>query len=225
MTFDGTLVDDAAKAKITLEGDSVRIRQLPAETREGEIITLIGFTDEELAKKLARLQERNPETSLLSKETFDEKPLTAKAELVFSVDTWPRFAAKVALGLASLVVQDESWLDTAEATLLRDVLWNGHPESRGQEGIGTRGVAWSPVPRAVDCPFLVPPEHILSFEREEGDERLVIVVFGDLGYQLPLSLDWSDYPLQMPQSWWFGEDFAIGRQLPTSLQYGLLLNR
>jgi hypothetical protein len=225
MTFDGTLVDDGAKAKITLVGDAVNIRRLPVETTEGEITILIGYTDEEVAKKVARLQKRHPAISLLSTETSTEEPLTAQAELVFSVDTWPRFAAKTALGLASLVVRDESWLDTAEARLLRDVLWNGHPESREQEGIGTRGVAWSPAPRPVDTPLLVPPEHLLSFEVQDVDERLVIVVFGDLGYQLPLALDWSDFPQQMPQSWWFGKDFAGGRQLPTSLQYGLLLNR
>lgn len=111
-------------------------------------------------------------------------------EVTYSMDRglWTRFAAKTALGCASLV-QDEDWIDTPLADGLRELLWGG----RIDPSIWPNGVpAW---------PEELPPDDVvrsalgerkhaiglLNSDQETGSAVASIFLFGGTLYQrLPL---------------------------------------
>jgi hypothetical protein len=210
-------LNDGDDALVTIDGSDVRIRRIPKQVEDGQSITFTGYDQTEFDRAVLRLQQRHPQLVAPKELTVIETTFTATVNLEASVHIWPRFAAKVALGVASLVV-DDSWLDTPTAIELRDVLQNGHPASE-LAALDHPGVAWSAVPfeLVAGTHMLLPPQHLLTFETtaEEGD-WLVIVVFGELVYRLPLNPLWGD---ATPQSWLFGPTTPQPRQLPPAVQY------
>lgn len=104
-------------------------------------------------------------------------------------DLWPRFAAKVALGCASLVLPHD-WLDSEGARLVQDLFQRGNAPKRLWRGrLPTVPLGWPELPpddllrRA-----LRPSEHILALSaNDEGDGALLeMVLFGAIYYRLDL---------------------------------------
>lgn len=215
VSYKGKL-QDGGEAIVKVIGDQVQIRRRPNRIDHGESITLTGYSQEEYEKILERLRRQYPNLVAPKKLTFDDTSLTATVHLESIVHLWPRFAAKVALGVTSLLVPD-SWLATDVAIGLRQILRNGHLRTL-QAALDQPGIAWSAIPlQLIEGSHPVrPPQHLITFEEHGGEQWLIIVVFGELLYRIPLHLDWRGMP---PQSWLF--DDANGRpcQLPAVIQY------
>jgi hypothetical protein len=110
----------------------------------------------------------------------------------FGVDffeMWPRFAAKVALGCASLTLP-EAWLDSEGARLVQDLFQRGNAPKRLWRGRGPKvPLGWPELPP--DDPLrraLRRSEHILALSaNDEGDGTLLeMVLFGAIYYRLDL---------------------------------------
>lgn len=201
----------------------MRVVQQPSESFEDGIWTVEGYDEDAAAKKLRRLRRDHGDVRVISTETRPANNLSATVTHTLDVNVWPRFGAKVALGVASLVVEDESWLDSTVAQELRSVLWDGHP-STIEKGLAVPGIAWSMRPFLLDAGThrLRAPEHLLIFERDpDGGDWLVIVTFGELLYRLPLPLDWSATGAP-PPSWRIDPVTAAHVQLPSAVQQASL---
>jgi HNH endonuclease len=211
-------------ATISLKGDEVRIVRRPTEEFDGSVWTLEGYDEDAAKRKLERIRAKYGDVRpISSEERMPDGPLTAHVTHVVDVGIWPRFAAKVALGVASLLVDDDSWLSGPIASVLRSVLWSGHPSTL-TDGLAHPGVAWSlrPFELQPGTHPLRAPEHLLIFEEtpEEG-EWLVIVVFGWLPYRVPLAMDWAAIE-EPPQSWRIDPIAGRHRRLPAAEQVALL---
>jgi hypothetical protein len=100
-----------------------------------------------------------------------------------TVPLWGRFAAKVALGVVSLIDIDEAWLDTQGAEILRALFLHG---KQPPYPVGV-------FPAVLDdthplTAMLQAPEHLLWLQpRHEGGSTLGIVLFADLLFSLPIA--------------------------------------
>lgn len=100
-----------------------------------------------------------------------------------TIDAWPRFGAKVALALASLVLQ-EDWLDSPGARGLQLVVaGRPYPQATFPEGFmfGPRELDPSLEPGSL----LRPGEHVLGLDSDHGG-RAWMLLFGALEYHVPL---------------------------------------
>jgi hypothetical protein len=103
------------------------------------------------------------------------------------VHIWPRLAAKIALGVASLVADDD-WVTTPNAKKLRHVLWNGDQSTVDAEMLPP-GRSWSIAPFELDASNrsgLRPPEHLLAIEEFDGEQGVSFVFAGTLLYTVLL---------------------------------------
>jgi hypothetical protein len=125
VSYEGKL-EDGDEAIVKMVGEQIQIRRRPGKANHGESITLTGYDQQGYEKVIERLQRQHPDLVAPKEVTFDDTSLTATVHLESIVHLWPRFAAKVALGVASLVVPD-SWLATDAAIRLLKVLRDGHP--------------------------------------------------------------------------------------------------
>ena len=108
---------------------------------------------------------------------------------VEAFDLWPRFAAKVALGCASLVLP-EMWLDSCGAVALQRLFLSGHAPKSVWRGRLKLPFPWLPELDA-ESPLaqaLHPHEHILAVSKnEQGDGALVeMIFFGAVLYRIDL---------------------------------------
>jgi len=210
-------------AEISVEGETVRVVPRPSESFENGIWTVEGYDDAAAEKKLQRLRRDHGDVRLISSESRPTQNLSATVTHTLDVDVWPRFGAKVALGVASLVVADDSWLDSSLAQHLRSVLWHGDP-STIDKSLSGPGVAWSmrPFSLRAGTHHLPAPQHLLIFEHDpESGDWLVIVTFGELLYRLPLPLDCSAIGAP-PQSWRIDPITETQVQLPAVAQQARL---
>lgn len=223
-SWEGQL-NDGKPATVRIAGDQVHIARRPTEDFDGTVWTLEGYDDDAAKRKLERLRAAHGDVRpIFSEEHVPDGPLTAHVTHRLDVDIWPRFAAKVALGIASILVHDESWLDSPLASALRKVLWSGHPSTM-LDGLALHaGVAWSmrPFELTPGTHPLRAPEHLLVFEETpEQGEWLVIVVFGSLLYRVPMPMDWAAIQVP-PQSWRFDPIAGAHRRLPVAAQAALM---
>jgi hypothetical protein len=104
----------------------------------------------------------------------------SKVEVQVSLNkfTWARAPAKMALGCASLLL-DEAWLDTPSAKQLQGWLWDDKP--RTIDGAGELLALPYVLSDGDDfqqlCP---PPNHLVCFVKTPGGWRLSCVLFGRL---------------------------------------------
>ncbi|MBA2717454.1 MAG: hypothetical protein H0U51_10450 [Propionibacteriales bacterium] len=107
---------------------------------------------------------------------------------------WLRMAAKITLGVLSLVV-DEQWIRTPEAAKLRGWLWDENP----QNPEGSPALAFPHQPTAkLDTYVPRPPEHLLYLHPAPGESTvgLRIVFFGTLFVSVEIELGGYDCPLK-----------------------------
>jgi hypothetical protein len=217
------VLEDGSPALVTLAGDRVDIRRRPSRTVEGNVLRLSGYTEAEAERTWQRPRDRGELLGDPTTMVATSTALTATVRREVNVDIWPRFAAKVALAFISLFADDD-WLVTDAAQGLRDVLWNGHPDTK-RDALAHPGVAWSVPPlllRQGTHPLRV-GEHMLVCEETEAEGPwFCMVLFGDLLYRVPARVPW---PQGDAPSCWFGQGNWNGRQLPSSLQWHLLTSR
>jgi hypothetical protein len=162
---------------------------------------LIHGTAEDLAKAVTRFERDHPEVQWLPSQPGEQYPRSIAVPQEYDVETWPRFAAKVALGVMSRLVDDD-WLDSATANALQDILWSGAKQAAA---LDDRGWAWSAVPLGIDVTkppgnMLRDAEHLLLFEELNGTAALCMILFGDWLYRVPLPK--SELPSE-PPAWLF----------------------
>lgn len=108
---------------------------------------------------------------------------------VEAFELWPRFAAKVALGCASLVLP-ETWLDSRGARALQDLFQRGHAPKSVWRGRLKLPFPWLPELDAESllAQALHPHEHILAVSKnEQGEGALVeMIFFGAVLYRIDL---------------------------------------
>lgn len=104
-------------------------------------------------------------------------------------ELWPRFAAKVGLGCASLVLP-ETWLDSEGGRLVQDLFQRGNAPKRLWRGRGPKvPLGWPELPpEDLLRRALRPSEHILALSaNDEGDGTLLeMILFGAIYYRLDL---------------------------------------
>lgn len=209
-------LEDGAEALITLIGQEIQIRRLPNWVDVGDSIILTNYDQIGYEKALKSLRRQYPNFVAPKNLSFIDASFTATVNIESGVHLWPRFAAKVALGVTSLVAPD-SWLATDVAIGLREVLHAGHPQTL-QTPLDQPGIAWSAIPLGLISGSHLPrpPQHLITFEEVEGQQWLIIVLFGELLYRVPFHLDWNGMP---PQSWLFDGTGRRPRQLPAAIQF------
>jgi hypothetical protein len=90
--------------------------------------------DEIVAKKLERLRRRyGAVVEVGSRAPVPNDPLTAQFSETLSVDFWPRFAAKVTLGVASLLPDRWAWRYSRQGRYIAEVAQEGNRETRDGE--------------------------------------------------------------------------------------------
>jgi hypothetical protein len=194
---------------------STRIELKPQYRSDGIHWTTSGYTVEATTKKLERMRQDHADVRVV-RQAPEAAPETAVASIVQPPQTWPRFGAKVALAVASLVCADD-WLESANAKALQEALWSGPAD--GLEP----GVAWCSIPAQLPNALpMRPPEHLLTHVEWDGIQWLGLIIFAELQYRVPLEIDWGEAG---PQSWWFSPDNRRGRQLPADVQLAQLMLR
>jgi hypothetical protein len=178
-------LDDGRVALVAEHGTHFEIRPLPRVIVDEAAGTVHVEASRDDMDKIAARLEKEHGTLRWSTPRPGPTTVTATATRELSIEMWPRFAAKVTLGIMSLVV-DDSWLDADVAKALRTVLWSG---ARQVNVLEEPGWAWAAVPVAIDRrkppgSLLEGGEHLVCFESEVERAALVIVVFGDLLYRV-----------------------------------------
>lgn len=193
------LLDDGRVALVTDHGRHVEVRPLPrVEVDALRRIVRVEAAPEDMEKIAARL-EREHGPLRWGTPQAGQGTVTATVTHEVSIETWPRFAAKVALGVMSRLAEDV-WLDSDDARALQAVLWSG---ARQAEALQDPGWAWSAVPHPIDRraspgALLEHAEHLLCFESDAVRSALVMVFFGDVLYRVPVRT--TDVP-KVPPAW------------------------
>ena len=155
------------------------------------IITASSFAEAERAtsKKVSRLKRdgQKIESEPVMRWQKVENP-EVQVDISMSATIRVRAAAKVALGVLSLVLPDD-WLDSEGAKQLQGWMWDDWPKNaEGQKIIAP--------PRRVPEPLSTicrPPEHLLFFSRGRGDELIFTAIL--LGEQmLPIRTNLAGAP-------------------------------
>lgn len=201
VTWPGQLVSGDARAAVDVKGERVDVRILPSEYDEDGVRVFEG-DEADLAKRRQRILRKSPDARIvpLPSRTLPG-PLSAKVEWTLSVHIWPRFMAKVALGVASLIAE-EAWVETQEAAQLRRVLWTGDQSTVDTEML-PHGKAWSIAPvdlTGLEHP-LNPPEHLIRLEWWQEQWWVVLVAFGTFQYGVPVSF--GSATADQPVAWLF----------------------
>lgn len=132
---------------------------------------------ERLERQLAR--EGKKITDYSQKRQTEHRPWL-KRKYAMSMSSGVRMGAKLGLAFAAEAF-DEEWRTTAEAEQLRTWLWSDKPtNSQGN------ALAW--VPSTEDeHPFAEPPTHVAHFLPLEDATALLVLVFGTLGFTVPVA--------------------------------------
>ena len=100
--------------------------------------------------------------------------------LAVSLTLGVRMGAKLALAFGG-EAYDEGWRTSEQARLLRRWLWSEHPENEAGERL-----AWI-ARRGDDHPLAQPPNHVVHFGIVGEEVVLCALVFGTLGFTVPVA--------------------------------------
>jgi hypothetical protein len=168
---------DGVRAVVTM-GTPWTVETFPEDEIEGDAFRFTVRADQEeevVKKKLERLAGRHGHVELGSKAPVPNTPLTAKFEEKLSLDLWPRFTAKLTLGIASLLPDAWTWRQSVQAEYLASVALNGIRDTRPGE------IALQPMAKVLErndllSRLVAPPAHFIWID--EGGRFLAAVLFG-----------------------------------------------
>jgi hypothetical protein len=145
--------------------------------------------EEQLERGLKKLREENPGKTV-ELESTEARTGEVNFEHSWGLGPWiwPRFAAKVALAMASRTIP--GFAEERPAKLLRALIWQlrVHKDLLPAEaGLGAVPSRLEPNDPAVG--LLLPHEHLISLSARSGELVAAIVLFGELGYALRIATD------------------------------------
>jgi hypothetical protein len=178
-------IEGGGRAYVEL-GPGLEVRRVAqAQEHEGGVRYTVDVGEaEQLIEKLVRRLEKlhGPGVRIEATTTTIRDEATAKVELPpLSMTLWPRFGAKLGLAFGREVLGVE-WLASAQASHLRDVLWERDTDPDDLDAI------WDTVEAQDAFARLVPtPGHLLAIHRGEHGAMLIVQMFGRMRYGVPLS--------------------------------------
>ena len=150
-----------------------------------------GEGEELLRTREARLRQQHGEAiKIESKIEAVHDETTASIRYSLKTTVWPRFGAKLGLAFGRHVLGID-WLSTPQAAHLRDVLSGNDSEPDDLT------YCWDTIP--TDDPFsrlAPPPAHLVAVCADENGAGLMVQVFGQMRYRVPLS------PIAHPDTGW-----------------------
>lgn len=151
---------------------------------DGTEVWEVAAGEEERFRQRRRAQDLNLKVRVIGRAASDAPGLNAKFGIgAPNIDYWPRLGAKVALSLASLVL-DDTWLDTPGAAGLQTVLARGaYSRAVFPNGLGLGPGELDPADEPGSV--LRSGEHLLGLDRDDGG-RAWMILFGGLYYFVPL---------------------------------------
>lgn len=151
---------------------------------DGDQISIAAETPEraqELLERLKRqLADEGRSLSDFSQESSSKQRPRLTRRLSMTMSEGVRMGAKLGLAFAA-EVYDEDWRESPEAQRLREWLWSDKPT----DGEGNT-LAWTPA-STENHPFADPPHHLTYFDQRPDRAALVVLVFGKLGFTIPLT--------------------------------------
>lgn len=128
-------VVDGVRAVVTM-GTPWTVETFPEDKIDGDRFHFTVRADQEeevVRKKLERLERRYGAVTIGSREPVPNEPSTAQFTETLSLDFWPRFAAKVTLGIASLLPDGWAWRHSPQGRYIAEVALSGNRATRDGE--------------------------------------------------------------------------------------------
>ena len=178
-------VADGRTAIVTLNPGGWDL-ELPPSSRsgeaDGELQITVSVDDEAdyIATKIRRFERDNPGLTwkTAKREIAPHVPLEVSFPFSIPMTLWPRFGVKVALTVGR-ELHGEAWLRSEHGLLLHRLLWNQEQKVRTNP-LPTKSTIWA---RSGWTP---PPDHILMTVDTHGTPMLLITLFGEDTYGVPL---------------------------------------
>jgi HNH endonuclease len=187
---------------------------------DGEKVEIIAGTKEEADRLLKILRERLAESGKsaeISEWRSERAAVEIKGQGTLGFVRWGRMAAKMGLGLGSLVYPAE-WRLSPDAERLREQMRDPHPRSADGTPMGViPGFARGKAP--FDS-LVRPPEHLLMFMNLSRGTCLIAVVFGELVFGERVRTDGA----RAPDTAW-AVDPRRGGRVRTTTMMELVLER
>jgi HNH endonuclease len=166
------------KPAVVTMGTPWTVETFPETRIEGDRFTFTVPADREeeiVAKKLARLSAQFGEVEVASRQVMPNDAPVVQFEEVWPIERWPRFAAKVTLGIASLLPGSWEWRASEQGQYIAETALQEFREPRDAE-VGLR-----PLPLVLQgddlfARLVPPPRHFISID--ESGIFITIILFG-----------------------------------------------
>jgi hypothetical protein len=181
--FDGVYTDEDSHRVTVRDGVPQYVGSIK---QDGDRVQITAASQERADELLARVKRRlaaegKAVQSCTTQRRSGVRPLLSK-ELNFSLSVGVRMGAKLGLAFGA-EAYPEDWRASAEAAQLREWLWSDEPVSAAGDAIG-----WQPsLAHDHEHPFSDPPNHTASFWGTGERIAIVVLVFGTLGFTVPVA--------------------------------------
>jgi hypothetical protein len=187
----GKLVENGLPVCLELGRDGARTRRVPVAEKldeSSERYTVeTGEAEELVRKRVERIRRQrggsvqvDVQVDTVQRESTGTIPYSLKRTL------WPRFGAKIGLVFGRELLGEE-WLRTPQAMHLRAVLWDH--DSTPADGLPALSPIWDNIePEDLYRTLLAPPPaHLVIAVSRSAGVRLMLQLFGEIRYAIPLS--------------------------------------
>jgi hypothetical protein len=178
-------VADGRTAVVTLTPGGWEL-ELPPSNRPGEedgslqITVSLDDEAEYIAKKVARFKRDNPGFTweITKREAAPQDPLDVSFPFSIPMKLWPRMGVKIALTVGRELF-GQPWLRSDHGLLLHRLLWDEERQV-GMNPLPTKQTIWA------GSGWEPPPNHVLMTVDTFGTPMLLISLFGEDTYGVPL---------------------------------------
>jgi HNH endonuclease len=178
-------VADGRTAVVTLNPGGWKL-DLPPSSRSGagggalQITVSVDDEADYIAKKIKRFERDNPGFTwqITKRQIVSDAPLDVSFPFSIPLTLWPRFAVKVALTVGRELYGEE-WLRSDHGLLLHRLLWNEEQKVR-MNPLPTKSTIWA------GLGWTPPPNHVFVTVDSYGAPMLLITLFGEDTYGVPL---------------------------------------
>jgi hypothetical protein len=179
-------MENGGRGYLELGRDGARARRVPRVLRRDEnvehYVVETGEAEELLRKREARLRRQHGENVKIESnvETVIDDT-TANIPYSLKITVWPRFGSKLGLAFGRHLF-GTAWLSTPQAAHLRDVLSGKDSEP------DDLAYFWETIESDdLFARLAPPPAHLVAFCANEKGAGLMVQVFGQMRYRVPLS--------------------------------------
>jgi HNH endonuclease len=180
-------MENGGRGYLELGRNGARARRVPQVIQRDEnverYVVESGEGEELLRKREARLRQRHGEDiKIVSSVEAVHDETTANIPYSLKITVWPRFGAKLGLAFGRHVLGTD-WLSTPQAAHLRDVLSGNDPEP------ADLAYLWDTIQADdVFSRLAPPPAHLIAVCANAKGAGLMVQIFGQMRYRVPLSL-------------------------------------